>query len=180
MQIDALEVAGCARRNIYQDKISGARDQRPGLDDCLRVLEPGDTLLVWRLDRLGRSLRHLIDLIEKLSERQVHIKSLGDGGFLDTKSANGMLIFHIFAALAQFERTLIKERTKAGLAAARARGRLGGRRVLSATDPKVKAAKTMHEQGADIAEICKGLEISRATLYRYLAKKPRATTTVAA
>src|SRR5215467_1959908 len=124
LQTDALLKAGVPKRLIFVDKISGAKAARPGLDACLQELKQGDTLVVWRLDRLGRSLRHLIDLVDELHGRHVGLKSLNDGG-LDTTTANGKLIFNIFASLAEFERQLIQERTRAGLTAARARGRLG-------------------------------------------------------
>lgn len=147
---------------------SGARSERPGLTEALGALAPGDTLLVWRLDRLGRSLPHLVDVIAGLSDRGVHFRSLGDGA-INTTTASGELIFHIFAALAQFERPLIQERTRAGLAAARARGRSGGRKPIAPTHPKVVMAKTMHkDRSLSIAEICETLELSRATFYRYL------------
>src|SRR5213078_4137961 len=126
LQLDALKNAGVAKADLYTDKVSGSKTARPGLEKCLQSLEPGDTLLVWRLDRLGRSLRHLIDLVEGLRQRGVGFKSICDGA-IDTTTASGELIFHIFTALAQFERRLVQERTKAGLTAARARGRTGGR-----------------------------------------------------
>ena len=127
LQRDALHEAGCREELIFVDKVSGARTQRPGLDACLGALEPGDTLVVWRLDRLGRSMPHLVTLIQELLAKGVAFRSLCDGA-IDTTSASGELIFHIFSALAQFERRLIQERTKAGLSAARARGRKGGRK----------------------------------------------------
>ena len=128
LQLDALMKAGCAKRDIFTDKVSGSKSARPDLDECLAHLKPGDTLVVWRLDRLGRSVRHLIDVVEDLRERGVGFKSVCDGA-IDTTTASGKLIFHIFTALAEFERSLIQERTNAGLAVARARGRLGGRKV---------------------------------------------------
>ena len=124
LQNDALLKAGVPQKLIFVDKVSGAKAARPGLDECLRQLREGDTLLVWRLDRLGRSVRHLIDLVENLRQRKVGFKSICDGA-VDTTTASGELIFHVFSALAQFERRLIQERTNAGLKAARARGRLG-------------------------------------------------------
>jgi DNA invertase Pin-like site-specific DNA recombinase len=169
LQLDALRKAGCSKKDIFTDKASGAKSARPGLDECLRQLKQGDTLLVWRLDRLGRSVRHLIDLVEQLRERGVAFKSLGDGG-IDTTSASGELIFNVFASLAQFERRLIAERTKAGLQAARARGRLGGRKPISVNDPRVQTAKKMHgDKSLSIGDICRTLRISRPTLYRYVA-----------
>lgn len=169
LQLDALAKAGCAKKLIFVDKVSGAKAARPGLDACLTGLKEGDTLVVWRLDRLGRSVRHLIDLVEQLRQRKVGFKSLCDGA-IDTTTASGELIFHIFTALAQFERRLIQERTRAGLEAARARGRKGGRKPIAADDPRVQTAKKMHaDKTMPIADICETLRISRATFYRYLA-----------
>lgn len=169
LQLDALRQAGCREEDLFIDKASGARTERPGLDACLAVLEPGDTLLVWRLDRLGRSMPHLVMLIEDLFSRKIGFRSLCDG-VIDTTTASGELIFNLFSALAQFERRLIQERTKAGLAVARARGRTGGRRPISPTDPRVQMAKRMHtDHGMAIGEICRTLKISRATFYRYVA-----------
>ena len=129
LQLDALEKAGCSKDKIFVDKISGSKAERPGLEKCLAVIQPGDTLLVWRLDRLGRSMVHLISLIEDLRTKQIGFKSICDGA-IDTTTASGELIFNIFSSLAQFERRLIQERTKAGLDAARARGRQGGRKKV--------------------------------------------------
>jgi DNA invertase Pin-like site-specific DNA recombinase len=171
LQLDALRKAGCAKADIFTDKASGARTARPGLDACLASLKEGDTLLVWRLDRLGRSMRHLIDLVEELRERKVGFKSLGDGA-IDTTTASGELVFNVFASLAQFERRLIQERTKAGLTAARARGRLGGRKPIAVTDPRVQTAQKMYaDKTMPVGDICQSLQISRATLYRYIALK---------
>lgn len=166
LQIDALESAGCTR--IYDDKISGAKSVRRGLDECLSALQRGDTLIVWRLDRLGRSMQHLVSVVTDLKERGINFRSIQDGA-IDTTTASGELVFNIFASIAQFERELIRERTNAGLAAARARGRKGGRRPISPSDPKVKAARAMHADPCQsIKEICETLNISRATLYRYV------------
>src|SRR5438874_3035132 len=174
LQLDALRHAGCRDAWIFRDTTSGARTARPGLEACLRALEPGDTLVVWRLDRLGRSMTHLVTVIEELLGRQVGFRALGDGA-IDTTSASGELIFHIFSALAQFERRLIQERTRAGLAAARARGRHGGRRALQPGDPKVQLAYTMYvDHRWSIEELCATLSISRATCYRYVALARRA------
>lgn len=168
LQLDALEKAGCSKDKIFVDKISGSKAERPGLEKCLAVIQPGDTLLVWRLDRLGRSMVHLISLIEDLRTKQIGFKSICDGA-IDTTTASGELIFNIFSSLAQFERRLIQERTKAGLDAARARGRQGGRKKVEATNPKVMMAKNMHkDHGMSIDNICKTLKISRASFYRYL------------
>lgn len=171
LQHDALLKAGITKKLIFVDKITGTKSARPGLDDCLRELKEGDTLVVWRLDRLGRSVRHLIDLVEQLHQRGVGFKSICDGA-IDTTTASGELIFHIFTALAQFEHKLTQERTRAGLEAARARGRLGGRKPMPVNDPRVQTAKKMHsDKSISVADICKTLRISRATLYRYLAMK---------
>ena len=168
LQIDALEAVGCTR--IFEDKISGAKSVRKGLDECLSKLQQGDTLVVWRLDRLGRSMQHLVAVVTDLKDRGISFKSVQDGA-IDTSTASGELIFNVFASLAQFERELIRERTNAGLAAARARGKKGGRRSISQNDPKVKAARAMHaDPDHSIKEICDTLNISRATLYRYLQK----------
>ena len=175
LQLDALKTAGVAKDNLYTDKVSGSKAARPGLDACLQQLQAGDILLVWRLDRLGRSVRHLIDVVEDLHRRGVKFKSLCDGA-IDTTTASGELIFHIFTALAQFERRLIQERTNAGLKAARARGRLGGRPPMSLDDPRIQTARKLHaDKGMVIADICKTLQISRPTLYRWLAVKPQPT-----
>ena len=172
LQLDALQKAGVPKKLIFVDKVSGAKTARPGLDECLERLREGDTLLVWRLDRLGRSVRHLIDLVEDLRQRKVGFKSICDGA-IDTTTASGELIFHIFTALAQFERRLNQERTNAGLKAARSRGRLGGRPPMSLDDPRIQTAKKLHaDKGMVIADILKTLQISRPTLYRWLAVKP--------
>ena len=169
LQIDALHTAGVTPARLFVDKVSGAKTDRPGLGKCLEFLQAGDLLLVWRLDRLGRSLVHLVGLVEELQRRGVGFRSLCDGA-IDTTTASGELVFIIFSALAQFERRLIKERTRAGLAAARARGRLGGRPPLDPENTRVQMAKTLYETGAhSIGAICQTLGISRSTFYRYLA-----------
>lgn len=165
-QIDALKKAGCDR--IYCDKISGTKVDRPELDRLKDALRPGDTLVVWRLDRLGRSLRDLIAWTERLAEDGVALQSLTEQ--IDTSQPAGKLTFHLFAALAEFERNLIRERTLVGLASARARGRNGGRK------PKLDAAgirqlKAMHkDRSLSIREICKRMEIGKTAFYRYLAQ----------
>lgn len=168
LQVDALEKAGCAAHMIFIDKISGSKSERPGLKKCLDKLDSGDTLLVWRLDRLGRSMPHLVQFIEYLYQKGIGFRSLCDGA-IDTTTASGESIFNIFSSLAQFERRLTQERTHAGLEAARARGKKGGRKNLSATDPRVLMAKKIHKNhGMTINAICKTLKISRATFYRYI------------
>ena len=171
LQIDALLKEGCERSLIFTDQVSGAKSSRPGLDKCLEILSPGDQLIVWRLDRLGRSMSHLINLIESLIEKKIGFKSIQDGA-IDTTTASGELMFNIFSALSQFERRLIQERTNAGLAAARARGRNGGRPKTGINNPKVQMAKQMHlNNSLSVESICESLAISRATFYRYLAMK---------
>src|SRR5215211_4812465 len=168
LQLDALTKAGCGK--IYQETASGAKADRPVLDEVLTYLRNGDTLVVWRLDRLGRSLKHLIEVVAALAERGVGFKSLTEQ--IDTTTPGGKLIFHIFGALAEFERDLIRERTHAGLTAARARGRRGGRpKVKAFQDPKkLAAARKLYEaQQTPVETICQMFKISRPTLYRYLA-----------
>ena len=169
MQVDALQAQGCQDDLIFVDKASGAKADRPGLTQCLKTLQAGDLLLVWRLDRLGRSMAHLVTLVEQLQERGIGFRSICDGA-IDTTTASGELVFNIFATLAQFERRLIQERTRAGLAAARARGRLGGRPALAPHDPRVQMAKALYkDREHEVQDICQTLHISRSTLYRYLA-----------
>jgi DNA invertase Pin-like site-specific DNA recombinase len=168
LQTDALLSAGCKKAFIFVDKASGAKEQRPGLDKCLEQLQKGDTLLVWRLDRLGRSMTQLVILVEELRKKGIGFRSLCDGA-IDTTTASGELVFNIFSALAQFERRLIQERTLAGLASARSRGKKGGRPKISSKDPHVKTAKRMYlDKSLSINEICQTLQISRATFYRYI------------
>ncbi len=169
LQIDALLNFGCKIDDIFTDHISGAKSERPGLTQCLQTLQQGDILTVWRLDRLGRSMIHLVSLIEDFKKREISFKSLCDGA-IDTTTASGELIFNIFSSLAQFERKLIQERTKAGLKAARERGKKGGRKKTLASDPKVLTAKKMYQNHKmNINNICNILKISRATFYRYIA-----------
>ena len=167
LQQDALKEAGC--QQIYTDTASGAQTERKGLQEALQYLRKGDVLVVWRLDRLGRSLKHLIETITVLEERSIGFKSLSES--IDTTTSGGKLVFHVFGALAEFERDLIRERTKAGLAAARARGRQGGRPKASSlnTAKKVALAQSLYEDKSNsIADICSTLRVSRSTLYRYL------------
>jgi DNA invertase Pin-like site-specific DNA recombinase len=163
LQLDALTNAGC--RRIFRDVGSGSLKHRPQLDECLRFLEPGDTLVVWRLDRLGRGLRHLIELVEDLDSREIGFRSLTEN--IDTTTSAGRLTFHIFGALAQFEREIIRERTRAGVAAARERGRMGGR-PPALTPEKIAAAQTMREENMTMPSIAGALGVSVATLYRHL------------
>jgi DNA invertase Pin-like site-specific DNA recombinase len=166
LQLDDLKKAGCSK--IFKDKISGAKAERKGLDECLSMLQEGDTLTVWRIDRLGRSLKHLVEVVSNLKDKGVKFKSLRDGA-IDTTSASGELVFNVFASLAQFERRLIQERTSAGLAAARARGRLGGRKPIAIDDKKVVMAKKLSaDKTLGVMEICDMLKISRASFYRYV------------
>lgn len=167
-QIKALREHGVERRHVFTDKASGAKANRPGLERCLAALQSGDVLVVWRLDRLGRSLRHLVDLMEHLQGRGVGLRSISDG-IVDTTSAGGKLIFGIFSVLAEFERELIRERTCIGLAAARSRGRRGGRPGYTSDDPRVIAAKSLYLDGRPIPEILRILDLkSKSTLYRRL------------
>src|ERR671915_27258 len=164
LQQDALTKAGCNK--IFTDTASGAKVERKGLDEALGYVRKGDTLVVWRLDRLGRSLPHLIASMTDLEERGIGFKSLTEN--IDTTTSGGKLIFHIFGALAEFERNLIRERTQAGLTAARARGRKGGR-PKALTPKKAKMVHDLYRNKENsIDEICKILNISRTTLYRYI------------
>ena len=169
LQIDALIESGIDKENIYTDKISGVKDKRPGLESCLKALRKDDTLVVWKLDRLGRSLKHLITTIDDLNQRGVGFKVLtGEGINIDTTTAAGKMIFSIFGAFAEFERELIRERTLAGLKAARARGRKGGRK-FQLTKAQVRLAQAaMQNRDTSVGELCKELGITRPTLYRYV------------
>jgi DNA invertase Pin-like site-specific DNA recombinase len=164
LQIDALVEAGCKR--VFRDVGSGSLKHRPELDACFDYLRTGDTLVVWRLDRLGRGLKHLIESIDGLHRREVGFRSLTET--IDTTTPAGRLQFHIFGALAEFEREIIRERTRAGLAAARARGRLGGRPSLVSAE-KLAAAEAMCARHHSMREIAAALGVSRATIYRHLA-----------
>jgi DNA invertase Pin-like site-specific DNA recombinase len=169
LQRDALLAHGCNK--LYEDKESGAKAARPGLTLALEVLRAGDTLVVWRLDRLGRSLKDLIMLVDKLETKQIGLRSLQEN--IDTTTTGGKLVFHLFGALAEFERNLIRERTQAGLNAARARGRKGGRpKVLDPTSRQL-AMQLYHQKEYSIGEICKTMQISRQTLYNYLAEEDK-------
>jgi DNA invertase Pin-like site-specific DNA recombinase len=166
LQTDALHEAGCVR--VFAEKASGALDKRPELERMLDHLREGDVVVVWRLDRLGRSLRHLLELVADLEARGVGFRSLTEG--IDTSNPGGRLVFNIFASLSQFERELIRERTVAGLAAARARGRKGGR-PPKMTPEKLDVARSMYESGKhSVAAIAQTVGVSRATLYRSLSR----------
>jgi DNA invertase Pin-like site-specific DNA recombinase len=170
LQRDALLAAGVSPDHLYEDFASGKRDDRPGLASCLKALREGDTLLVWKLDRLGRNLHHLVTTVHELAVRSVGFRVLtGQGAQIDTTTAAGKLIFGIFAALAEFERELIVERTKAGIAAARARGRNGGR-PYKMTAAKVRLAQAaMGQPETKVEELCVELGVTRQTLYRHVA-----------
>lgn len=169
LQRDALIGAGVVPEQIYQDEASGKREDRPGLLACLKALRSGDVLVVWKLDRLGRDLRHLVNTAQDLAERGIGFKVLaGQGAEINTTTASGKLVFGIFAALAEFERELIRERTKAGLAAARARGRKGGRRFdLSKAQVRLAQA-AMQNRDTKVSDLCQELGVTRSTLYRYV------------
>ena len=169
LQRDALIAAGVMDGRLYEDLASGRRDDRPGLLACVKALRKDDTLVVWKLDRLGRDLRHLVNLVHDLTARGVGLKVLaGEGAAIDTTTAAGKLVFGIFAALAEFERALITERTRAGIAAARARGRNGGA-PFKMTAAKLRLAQAaMGKPETRIAPLCRELGISRQTLYRHV------------
>jgi DNA invertase Pin-like site-specific DNA recombinase len=162
LQRDALLAAGCIR--IFSDEMSGARADRPGLRQALDYVREGDTLAVWRLDRVGRSVSHLIEVVGELERRGVGLQSLTEQ--IDTSSPSGKLVFHLFSAIAEFERNLIRERVTAGLEAARKRGRIGGRpKVVDAA--KARSIRAMRAQGMTTREILESAQISRATLFRF-------------
>jgi DNA invertase Pin-like site-specific DNA recombinase len=172
LQRDALLKAGVKRTHFYEDRASGKRRDRPGLEACLKALREGDTLAVWKLDRLGRSLPDLVSIVHGLMERKIGFRVLtGQGANIDTKTANGRLICGIFASLAEFERELIRERTIAGLMSARARGRTGGR-PYKMTVPKLRLAQAaMAKRGTRVGDLCKELDLTRQTLYRFVSPK---------
>ncbi|WP_277246171.1 recombinase family protein [Micrococcus terreus] len=169
LQRDALLDAGIDADALYEDRASGKKEDRPQLAACLKALRLGDTLVVWKLDRLGRDLRHLVNIVHDLTQRGIGLKVLtGQGAAIDTTTASGKLVFGIFAALAEFERELISERTIAGLAAARARGRKGGR-PYKMTPAKVRLAMaSMGQPSTNVTTLCKELGITRQTLYRHV------------
>lgn len=169
LQEDAMRALDIDPSNIYYDRLSGKTDSRPGLDACLKALRSGDTLVVWKLDRLGRNLTHLVNTVQALNDKGIGLKVLsGQGANIDTSTAEGKLIFGIFASLAEFERELIRERTIAGLKSARARGKKGGRK-FQLTKGQVRLVQTsMQDTETNVSDLCKELGISRQTLYRYV------------
>jgi DNA invertase Pin-like site-specific DNA recombinase len=173
LQLDALKNAGCDN-HIFSDTASGGAAERPGLADAFSHLREGDTLVVWRLDRLGRSLTHLIETVTKLHSRGIGFKSLTEQ--IDTTTSGGKLVFHIFGALAEFERDIIRERTQAGLAAARARGRRGGRRKTLTPKQIAMVKKLYADKTTPVKDICKSFHISRMTLWRYVNVGPNSLT----
>ncbi|QJD98576.1 recombinase family protein (plasmid) [Mucilaginibacter robiniae] len=164
LQTDALKQAGCEK--IFKDKISGTTADRPGLAKVKEVLRKGDTLVVWRLDRLGRSLKNLLEWMMWLDQEGIALKSLQEN--IDTTTSTGKLVFHIFGALAEFERNLIQERTQAGLTSARARGKVGGRPKKLNTDKKALAIKLYNEKELSVDKICEMVGVAKPTLYRYI------------
>ena len=174
LQMDALRVAGCA--NIYEDQASGAKADRPGLAEALAYVRSGDTLIVWKLDRLGRSMAHLIETVRELDAKGVGFRSLTEG--VDTTTSGGTLVFHLFGALAQFERDLIRERTRAGLTAAAVRGRKGGRKPVM-TPEKLSRARMHLEAGLTVREAASRVKVGKTALYEALECKPNATTIAA-
>ena len=164
LQHDALNAAGCWR--VFTDRVSGVTEGRPELTRALEQLRDGDTLVVWRLDRLGRSLRHLIDVVTGLAADGVGFRSVTEA--IDTTTPGGRLIFHVFGALAQFERELVRERTLAGLKAARARGRMGGRKPLMTPDKTTTARRMYEQQELTVEQIARAVGVSRSTIYRTL------------
>lgn len=169
LQKEALLKAGVTEDQIYEDLASGKKENRPGLQHCLKALRQGDTLVVWKLDRLGRDLRHLVNTVHDLTAREVGFKVLtGQGAAIDTTTASGKLVFGIFAALAEFEREMIKERTLAGMASARARGRMGGR-PYKMTQAKLRLAMaSLGQRETKIGSLCEEIGISKQTLYRHV------------
>ena len=164
LQRDALKQAGCEQ--LFEDQLSGAKAERPGLQQALQYARAGDTLVVWRLDRLSRSLKDLIEMVTLLESKGIGLMSLHEA--IDTSSSSGKLIFHIFGALAEFERNLIRERTQAGLQAARARGRKGGRPKALNKDKQALAVKLYDEKKHTVDQICEMMGISKPTLYKYI------------
>jgi len=169
LQRDALQAAGIDPDRMYEDLASGRKDDRPGLVACLKALQPGNTLVVWKLDRLGRDLKHLVNTVDELNQQGIGLKVLtGTGAQIDTTTANGKLVFGIFAALAEFEAELIRERTQAGLAAARARGRCGGRPRKMTPEVLKMAMAAMADPQTRSSEVARRLGITTTTLYAYV------------
>ena len=169
LQRDALLAAGVAPERIYEDQASGRKDDRSGLATCLKTLQPGDTLVVWKLDRLGRNLKHLVSVVDDLQQRQVGFKVLAGAGVqIDTTTANGRLVFGIFAALAEFEAELVRERTRAGLAAARARGRRGGRPRKMTKEALRTAMAALSDRTTSVRTVARRLGVPPTTLYMYI------------
>ena len=169
LQKDALLADGVEENRIYHDLASGRKDKRPGLEACMKALQSGNTLVIWKLDRLGRDLKHLVTLVDELLIRNVGLKVLtGSGAQIDTTTANGKFFFGIFAALAEFERELIRERTRAGLEAARARGRKGGRPRKMDKATLMIAIKALEDKSITVQEVAKSLNMTTTTLYVYL------------
>lgn len=169
LQRDALLAADVDPARLYEDTVSGRLDARPGLEAALKALRPGDTLVVWKLDRLGRNLRHLVNTVHELTQREIGLRVLtGQGASIDTTRPEGRLIFGIFAALAEFERELISERTKAGLASARARGRKGGAKYKMTAAKLRLAMAAMRHRDTKVNELCRELGVTRQTLYRHV------------
>lgn len=167
LQLDALTKAGCER--TFTDRLSGAAPKRPGLSGALSHLRSGDALVVWKLDRLGRTVRQLVEFVEELQEQGIAFRSLTDG--IDTTTPSGRFFFHVMAALAEMERDLLRERTNAGLAAAKARGRKGGRKPTLTPEQLAYAKKLLQDPDAEKAAVARSLGVSRSTLYRSLQRE---------
>jgi DNA invertase Pin-like site-specific DNA recombinase len=169
LQLDAFKKAGIAEERIYHDLTSGRKDARPGLDACLKSLQPGNVLVVWRLDRLGRDLKHLVNILDQLNHREIGFKVLtGNGSQIDTTTPDGRFFFGMFAVLAQFERELISERTLAGLAAARARGKNGGRPQKMNSSTLRMACAALTDRNTNATDVARNLGLTTATLYSYI------------
>lgn len=168
LQLDALKAAGCYQ--VCTDKLSGAVTNRPGLAEAFKYLRPGDTLVIWKLDRLGRTVKGLVDLVGELQAKDIQFRSITDG--IDTSTPAGRFFFHVMAAMAEMEKDLIRERTQAGLAAAKARGRTGGRKKVM-DESRIASARKLIDAGTPVAEVAKHLGVGRATLYRTLGPSSR-------
>ena len=167
LQIDALIREGVNRERIYIDKVSGVKEQRPGLTDCIKSLREGDSLVIYKLDRLARSVKHLIEIVNRLNEEKIGLVTL-DGLKIDTSTAHGKLIFHVFSAIAEFERDLIRERTIAGLNAARARGRRGGRPKSLTMDQIKVIQRAMKDKTTVVTQLARAMNVSTDTIYNYV------------